>query len=125
MAWPKDPEKRALARERHRAAQRARWQRSEEREKMRAAAVAQFAQPGAREEMSAIKKRQYAERPELRARIARTLSGRRMPSSTRRAIDDGRLRKTVWKSEQRKTRRDLIADLVEYRNLFKGESCEC
>lgn len=94
MPWPTDPERRAIALENFRAAQRARWARNDgEREKFRDRGLAQWSSDEARGRMSEIKREQYEKRPEIRLRIkaARAHQGGISPRH-REAIELGRQR---------------------------------
>lgn len=103
MPWPTDPEKRALALERHRAAQAARWARPEDRERARQGALKQWSDPEARRRMGEIKRAQYREHPELRAKVS---AGHRGTPRT------GCARKTTV---ARRSRLDLIKRLARAR----------
>ncbi len=121
MPWPTDPARRALAEERHRAAQRARWARTEERERARAAARAQFADPEARRRMSAVKLAQFVgpDGSAIRARISAGHVGtsragaRRQPAAA--PCHEARVAVARSEGELRARRRALIAERVKGR----------
>ena len=121
MPWPTDPERRAAALQRHREAQRARWERQEERERAAAATRAQFADPSARAKMSEVKLRQYQERPELRRKVAEGVAAycaahprERRPHAprARKTNHEARLAVARNRDEARARRLSLIAQLA-------------
>ena len=84
MGWPTDPEKRAQAAARHRAAQQARRARDEDRAHARAMALRQFADFEARRRMSELKRAQYASDPSIKEKISAALTGRPAPATPAR-----------------------------------------
>lgn len=85
MPWPTDPERRAQALERHRAAQRKRWEAPEARARARAANQAQYADPAQRALMSTRKRAYWQAHPEAREHLARIVSGKARARAARRA----------------------------------------
>lgn len=84
MSWPKDPVARELARERHRAAQQARWT-PEARAKVAERSRGQFAQPEARAKMSAAKRALYKQHPEKREALIKQLRSVTIPGGRHRS----------------------------------------